>query len=135
MINAIVGQTKTTTSVSATQTPGKVNPQGSTSSKSAPAPQKLVKESPSVKQQITAMAYGPTPIKITSTNPDAKNTSYLVYNNATSYSAKAYSDGKKLIRTAGMYTVDIKTPNSDIRLGEFNTATAAYGAIKNRGAF
>jgi len=139
-VNAIVGQTGTAvsaaTSTSATQTPGKVNPQGSTSSKSTPATQKIVKQSPAVKQQLLGLSAG-AGTTILATNPDTpkKPTSYLVYNNTSTTGKIVYSDGEKLVRTGGKYTVDVNIQGNKTRLGEFNTADAAYAAIANRGAF
>ena len=132
-LDSIVGLNNVTTPG---QTPGVANPLGSTSSKSTPAAQKIVKQSPAVKQRLSTIVSGGS-ATIAATNPDTpkKPTSYVVFNNASTTGVVVYSNGEKLVRTAGKYTVDINIQGNKTRLGEFNTATAAYDAIANRGAF
>ena len=117
------------------QTPGVANPQGSTSSTPTPGAQLTVKPSPKARQQIDIIPAGIVGTKIIPTNLDQKNISYTVYNNATSISARAYLNGKPQIRTAGKYTVDFTNQYGESRLGEYNTAEAAYKAIEAKGAF
>ena len=132
-VDSIVGLNNVTTPG---QTPGVANPLGSTSSKSTPATQKIVKQSPAVKQRLSTIVSGGS-ATIAATNPDTpkKPTSYVVFNNASTSGVVVYSNGEKLVRTGGKYTVDVNIQGNKTRLGEFNTADAAYAAIANRGAF
>jgi hypothetical protein len=123
------------TATTASQTPGRTTPVGSTSSSSTPAPPKIAKQNEAVKQQIAAMPSG-SARQITATNPDQKGVTYTVSRNASTTGKTTYSDGSKLVKTAGKYTVDFRTKNgSTYRAGEFANATAAYNDIVSRGAF
>lgn len=122
------------TSTTGGQTPGRAKAQTAKTDTAKSPPPTPLKQSTSAAATIDSISVGSAK-QIPATNRDQRGVVYTVTRPATTTDKFAYSDGSKLVKTSGKYSVDYRVRGENYRLGEFTTAAGAYTAIQKQGAF